>query len=437
MKRLMRGVLATALLSGVAVGYGADLIQVYQQALANDPGLKAQQATQEAGEQVAGVDLAPVLPTVTLRAATVANQTNGHGYEDNNATLSLTQDLWNLNAWSTAASGHYAAMAAESTYQSQLQQFILTVATDYFAVREAADNVNLGSANVALLKQTLQQTQQRYSVGLAAITDVKQAEANYDSALATLIANENSLDIAKEQLMVLTNVHYDELAGLGPEYPFVAPEPNNVNVWVARATQNNAALQAARYQSSASYSDAVASGGNLLPTVQFVSSITREHNNADIVGLEALGQPSRNNRNIVFALQLSWNLFNSGGLTASTLQAAHTYEAQEATQDQTYRSVVSQTRQDFAAVLSNQSLVKAYQESVTAAQASLDQYEAEYRVGTQTIVGVLSAVQTLYQAQQNLVQARYQYVQSVLQLEFDAGDLSEADLVKINHYLRA
>ena len=422
---------AVAVLIGFAISaaHAADLLEVYQQALLSDPGLKANQATSEASDAGVGISAAAALPTVALGANAQVTKVNQQGYNTTGVTATLTQPVFNVNAWSSIAEANQTADAAYATYQSQFQQFILTVADDYFAIRQNQDTVNLDKANVAFLKQTLDQTQQQYNVGLSTMTDVKQAEANYDTARATLIQDQNALAISQENLATLTGKKYTQLAALSEQYPFVPPSPENSDYWVKQATAHNWALQAARATASAQYRNALAVAGNQLPTVSFVGQYARSHNNApDVTGASIIGTNS-------IALKMTWTLFQSGNLVASTLQAANQYEAQEATADGTYRDTVSQTRQDYLAVLAQLSLVQAYQASVTAAQVSLQQNQAQYKVGTQTLVQVLNAVTTLYQAEQNLVIARYGYITAMLQLEMDAGQLSIEDIKNINQYL--
>ena len=121
---------------------------------------------------------------------------------------------------------------------------------------------------------------------------------------------------------------------------------------------------------------------------------------------------------------------------ASSLQAANQYASSQNTELNLFRETTTQARQDFLSVLANISQVAAYKQSVLAAESSLRDYNAKYKVGTATIVDVLNATQTLYQAKSNLANAEYEYITSLLQLKYDAGILNQQDLVSLNKYLQ-
>jgi len=61
---------------------------------------------------------------------------------------------------------------------------IVGVSQAYFDVLSAQDNLVFVQAEKAAVARQLEQTKQRFEVGLSAITDVHDAQAQYDSVLA-------------------------------------------------------------------------------------------------------------------------------------------------------------------------------------------------------------------------------------------------------------
>ena len=61
--------------------------------------------------------------------------------------------------------------------------------------------------------------------------------------------------------------------------------------------------------------------------------------------------------------------------------------------------------------------------------------EAGYQVGTRTIVDVLDATTTLYNAKQQLSDARYSYMINQLNIKYALGTLNEQDLAVLNSQL--
>lgn len=80
----------------------------------------------------------------------------------------------------------------------------------------------------------LDQTTQRFNVGLVAITDVQNARAQYDTVLANEVTARNNLDNAVEQLRQITGNYYPELAALNVEN-FKTDKPQPVNALLKEA----------------------------------------------------------------------------------------------------------------------------------------------------------------------------------------------------------
>jgi outer membrane protein len=417
--------------------FAVDLMTVYQQAVANAPVLKSDAATNMAAAEAIPINAAGLLPQLTFTAAASQNQTKNYAvsasYQAENYQFQLTQQLLNVNKVGSLQNAKATAQAQSATYNSQQQSFILTVATDYFNILEAQDNLNSSIAQANFLAKTLKQTKQKFEVGLATDTDLKQAEAQYDEAYATKLQNENALQNAYEVLDELTNRRESNLATLKPEFPFVSPQPAEVQHWISLAEKNNAALQAQRYTTLASLKNVTTQVGNQLPTLSLVGTYGQTRYSGSVPSIIST---TFSQKAATIGLQLNWTVFQGGALFGKSLQAAKQYEAAEDTEDNLYLQTISQTKQDYLGVMANISLVTAYRQSVLANTLSLREFEAKYRVGDETIVNVLNAVQNLYQAQQNFSQAEYQYILSALQLKLDAGTLGVADLAYLNSWLQ-
>jgi len=97
-----------------------------------------------------------------------------------------------------------------------------------------------------------------------------------------------------------------------------------------------------------------------------------------------------------------------------------------------HRSVVQTVRSSFNNISASISSINAYKQAVVSAQSSLDAMEAGYQVGTRTIVDVLDATTTLYNAKQQLSSARYTYLINQLNIKSALGTLNESDLLALN-----
>ncbi len=416
--------------------FASDLLSVYRDALQNSPLPTNYLATQNSTKEGTPIALGALLPQFAVTANGTYTKTTAPdaSYPSTGYSLTLTQPLFNYSDYASLAGATDNSDAAEATYHSNMQNFMLTVATDYFNVLLAEYNVKFAQANVDSLKSTLDQTEAKFSVGLATSTDVLQAKSNYKSAIATLIANQNTLQDADQTLMVLTGKPEANLALIKQDFPYVPPDPDNLSTWVQDALQNNFALIAQHDTTRAALATVNQTVGTQLPSVNLELSYGQSFYRESSVPNAVSSYPQILGASI--SLNLTWTVFNGGEQMASALQEANNYASSQNTELNLYRQTKMQTQQDFLSVMANMSQVQAYKQSVIAAQSSLDDYNAKYRVGTATIVDVLNATQTLYQAKSNLANAAYQYIISLLQLKYDAGNLNEKDLVALNNYLQ-
>lgn len=416
-----------------------DLVGVYNDAAQSSPILKSDWATYEAAHANVPIAVSALLPQVALTGSAEAINTDQPGIVSNTTyptalySVSVTQPLFNYNQFAGVAQAKESSNAAEATYQSQLQSFVLTLAEDYFNVLEAQDNVSFAQAQLLSLTTTLHQTREKFEAGVATYTDVAQAKANADSAQAQLVQNQEALVNANETLWTLTGKKEDNLAKVKSDFPYTPPVPDDETTWVHQSLTQNAALLAQQATTSAALASVHQAVGNQLPNVSLVASYGEQFYRESVpLGISASGQISAAS----IELALTWTVFSGGELMASTLQAANQYASSEDTTENLYRTTQSDAQQDFLSVIANMSQVSAYKQSVIAAQSTLNDYNAKYKVGTATIVDVLNATQTLYQDQSSLAQAEYAYIDSLLQLKFDAGTLNPKDLDYFNQYLQ-
>ncbi|MEC8022087.1 MAG: TolC family protein, partial [Pseudomonadota bacterium] len=164
------------------------LAGVYELALNNDPMLAMAEASYRVGLEQRKIARAALLPQANITYSDsesysksrgqfaigtfiVENATNS-GQDSDGYVASLTQPLFDLNAWFTFRSGSELTKQAEATFKQAQQDLIVRVSQAYFTVLRAAANLSAAQAQEAALKAQLEQVQQRFDVGLVAITDV-------------------------------------------------------------------------------------------------------------------------------------------------------------------------------------------------------------------------------------------------------------------------
>lgn len=436
-----------------------DLLQAYQQARASDPVLAQAQATKMATQE--GVVQARSVLLPQLNASYSYSQSHGtssstqpfsttSGFQIFNFTSSskdygtqlqgvLSQTLFNFSDWANLKAAHASARSQDATYSSAEQDLYLRVSSAYFGVLAAQDQVSYAEANEKALKSQLDQAKQRFEVGLAAITDVNQAKAQYDTAVATVISARNALDDAREALTQITGKSADDLRPLREDIPMNAPAPDSLDAWVNMALQNNPGLRAYEQQVNAASDSVKAAYGAHLPTLTAQVSYTRAPGWADQDSrLGGLGEYHSNSlsRNTAIGVVLNIPIFSGFATQSKVRQAIYNRDSTQDVLEQQRRALVRNTRNAFRSVLAGIASVDANKQAVVSAKSSLEATQAGYEVGTQTIVDVLLAQQTLFQAQSAYSQSRYNLLLSRLTLAFDGGKLGYTQLQEVNALLQ-
>lgn len=299
---------------------------------------------------------------------------------------------------------------------------------------KAIDALSYIEANKEAVYRQLDQVTQRFNVGLVAITDVQNARANYDSVIAQEVAGRNDLENAIEKLRQVSGVYYSQLASLNIDR-FKTNELGDINAILKEAEERNLSLLSARLAQDVSRENIRLAETGHMPTVNLdaSTSVTNSYQHGSGYNTPYGGGAtnSYNGQNSI-GLNLSIPLYTGGAVSSQVEQAQYGFQGASEQLESVYRNVIQLVRSSFNNVSSSISSINAYKQVVVSAQSSLDAMEAGYQVGTRTIVDVLTATTALYQAKQNLSNARYDYMINQLNIEFARGTLNEDDIARLN-----
>ncbi|HVS22106.1 MAG TPA: TolC family protein, partial [Gammaproteobacteria bacterium] len=206
------------------------LIDIYKRALDNDPAFREAEQTYLAAAQGKPLARSSLLPALSLTGNRSDRNTDTLGgavattgqaagsrsivdFASHGWTVSLSQNLFDWGLLKTLKQSDKRVAQAETTYEAAKQDLTTRVATRYFAVLAAEDNVaSAVSARESIARQ-LEQAQRRFEVGLIAITDVQQSQAGYDNAVAEEIVARQVLATAHEFLREIIGEDIAKIAG--------------------------------------------------------------------------------------------------------------------------------------------------------------------------------------------------------------------------------
>ncbi|MEZ8101392.1 outer membrane channel protein TolC [Vibrio bivalvicida] len=438
MKKLLPLFISAALGSLSTNAFADTLTEIYNQAKENDPTLLSAAAKRDEAFEAVTSSRAALLPQINLTAGynVTRGETelkNASNTDNDNETLSagvtFSQALYDRSSWITLDTAEKGARQSDASYAAAQQALILRVSTAYFDVLRAQDNLVFVQAEKAAVGRQLEQTKQRFEVGLSAITDVHDAQAQYDSVLADEVLAQNSLVNSYEGLREITGQEHSNLDVLDTQRFSAQKTTSAINELVDEAQEKNLSLLSARItQDIAKDKISNASSGHL-PKL----SLDGGYSYSDVSNATS-SDPTTNDFKV--GVNLNVPLYTGGSTTSLTKQAEFNYVSASQDLEKTYRSVVKDVRAFNNNISASIGALRAYEQTVVSAQSALEATEAGFDVGTRTIVDVLDSTRRLYDANKNLSNARYDYILSVLQLRQAVGTLSEQDVLDVNAGLK-
>ncbi|MCW8409978.1 TolC family outer membrane protein [Legionella sp. PATHC035] len=440
MKKLLFGYLMTLGLSS-HVFAATDLMDIYHQALENDPIFKNAYDTYMASAEALPQARAALLPQVGITAQATRNvfhvndgifTIQDNTYNSRTWQVSASQAIFNYQAWARVQQAKASVKAAQAVFNDAAQDLILRTAKAYFDVLFAQDTLNFAEAKKRANMRQYEQAKQRFEVGLDPITSVYEAKAAYDQSVATVIASRNNQINQSENLRKLTNHVYEVIAPLRDgKIPLIKPEPNVVDQWIDTGLKQNYKLLSAKYNLEVARENMKALSAGNWPTISLQGNTvetTNEVNSSNPL-LPA------NQKLSTVGLALNFPVFQGGLVRSQTRQAQHSFQASSERVEQSYRDVVVNSRIAFNTITDGISKVKADRQTVISQQNSLESTEAQFEVGTRTMVDVVNAQQRLFEAQNQLANDQYSLINAVLTLKYLAGTLNANDLELINSWL--
>lgn len=417
----------------------ADLLEVFIQAEQSDPVFLEAQANYRAQLEARPQARALLLPDLRFSANTFDNyqdittdaafgQDGEFRFGTRGYSLNLVQPLFRMDAFLQFRQTDSIIASAHAELQAAWQELAIRVIERYFDVLAAQDNLDFARAEERSLERQLEEARQRFEVGLTAITDLQEAQAGYDRAIAEVIEAENAIDNAREALREITGEYVHRLAHLEEDVPLVSPTPDDIEVWTSTALEENLNVIAARFALDTAQSEIDVQRAGHLPRIDLVARKGFDYSGGGRFGGTDIHSDA-------IGVELNMPLFQGGLVTSRTREARQLYDASMQRLYNAQRSAQRQTRQSYLGVMSGISRIKAFKQAIVSSETALEATNAGFEVGTRTAVDVVTAERALSDARRNYARSRYDYIVNSMRLKQAAGTLSNEDIAHINLWL--
>jgi len=437
-RRLGLALLALSLAPAI---HAADLLTLYRDALANNPGYAAARADLAAARELLPQARGQLLPNLGLNAGAtrtqVDNDTVGifgnrretrYEFTSSSYGLTLNQPLYRRQLWAQLDQARAQIREAEARFAYAGNDLALKLVQAYFDALLARDNLRLIAEQKTAIEAQLAQAKRLYESGYGTVTEVNEAQARLDSVRAQEIAAVNTLEVRLHGLNEITGRLPKTLLPLGSGMPLQRPDPERLEDWIEFALERNPVVRFQQARLEIAQQELAKARAGHHPTLDLVAGLRRDRDP---------GYTTLDTRNEVAEIGLRFNLplYQGGQIESRGRQTLALLDSARSQLEAARRQVAQQTRQEYLNVVNGVAQVGALEQALKSHELALYSMEKGFKAGVRTSVDILNQQQLLYTAKRDLLKARYDYLISRMKLKTAAGLLEESDIEEVNGWL--
>lgn len=441
--RLLISILAAATVAlASAPAQALDLLKSYRLALEQDASYQASRAETAASREVLPQARAQLLPNLSSSLSRSKNQTNSetpgflgarnfssYEYLSSSYAMTLRQPLYRKYNFALYQQAQSQVVSAEAALDKSLQDMLVRLCGAYFEALMAQDQLSLVLSTKEAYAGQLQATKRLLESGQGTRTDIDDAQARYDMALAQELEASQNVGHTRRQLQVIVNQPVDSLASLKPErMQLMAPLPANPEEWITRGEEINAELRAMRANIESASQELEKARAGHMPTVDLFAQRSRSlsENQVTINQFYLTSQ---------VGVQVNIPIYAGGYASSQVRQASANLEKFQQQYEARRRDVDLQIRKEFQNVAEGVLKVKAQEQAERSSDQALFSNQKGYQAGTRTQIDILNAQQQRMNVRRDLASARYQYLMARVRLQGLVGSLNEDEIKLINSWL--
>ncbi len=347
-------------------------------------------------------------------------------YNTINYGISIRQPLFNLPDIKEYQESKLTAAKSDLDLRNEEISLMVRVAEAYFNVLFNMDNLELNKSRILASKEQLEQSRHRMVSGYGTLTEIKEAQADYDISLAEGVEILYAVENSKRDLENLVGVYPDRLSTLdASKLKLERPDPVAVEAWIDLAHAGNLKFSSAKKELMIAAKGVEKNQAARYPTLDLIAgrSYSESENNYSIGSTYDTWS---------VAVQMSMPIYTGGYVSASVRQSkARMLKAQEQIVSM-QRQVDADIRKYFSGVVFGISQIRAYELAVAANEIALEGTRKGYSAGFRSNVEVLDAQQKLQESRRNLARGRYRYILNQFMLRLTAGILTPSDVDEVN-----
>jgi len=434
----MRNRFIISLIIGLAFTLNAfanDLVQIYQEALVNDPQYASARASLMAGQEQSVQGLSRLFPQIAGSGSYSRTKNEHIPYtSETRYGVNLTQPLFNWVSYQNYEKSKLAVSVSEAHFAASQQELILRVTQAYFDVLTAQDVIVFAEAQKVAIGEQLESAKRSFEVGTTTITDVHEAQARYDLADAQEYAAASDLEIRRAALQQIIGRLPDHLSPLRKSVNVSPPDPNKMDIWVNYSEKQNYAVAASELALEMAKRDISINRAGHYPTVDLVAG--HNHTNTGRTLQTPGGGTAYSDTTSSIGVQMNIPLFSGFAVTSKVRESIALEDKARNDLVAARRSSAQLAREAYLGLNSGLSQIKALEAAEISSLSALDANKLGYEVGVRINIDVLNAEQQVFSTRRDLTIARHAAIMNALKLKYAAGILNDSDVQQINLLLQ-
>ena len=444
----MKQIIFILLLAISTSSRATDLMDIFQQALTNDPIYQQEELKALASKEDINMSHAALLPNADFTAQPLINNQNNSGaitadgiqpvnnvFNSIDMRLSVNQPVFNFRNFSRLSAAKLSHQAALANLNAKLQDLIIRVAEAYFNTLYSKNNLAFYRSNKSTLAKQLADAKEKYRIGKASQNDIDTAQSAFSLAESEYMTAQEQLMERQQNLTRMTTFDYMELKPLKDSFPMASPQPANLDSWINKAIKQNWSIKTHQLLVTAAREKIKQQFSAHLPVVSaevYYDTQSFHSQNGSLI----IGKGSSRQNNLTAFLNLRVPLYSGGLVTAAVRKSQYHFQIEQRQLDSSRRDTIYTVKQSYMRIRSALQKINSDKQAIKAYQSSLSGFKDRYQVGAGTIINVITQQDKLLRIQKEYNRDQYNYIIEILRLKKAAGSLSIDDLRIINSWLK-
>ena len=419
--------------------FSVDLIQIYEVAKRNDPILLESEARHKSIMQSYPIARSALLPRLDFNASSKRTREaiSGSVYGRSSSTSQYTTDQHSFDfAQPVYRKDLYTLLkkskleVAQSLAERDLarQELIIRVTEAYFDILKSKDQLAFAESELNYTSATLRGAKEKFKLGIISELELKDIQSYYEVSKSNLFSAKNNLDVAKDSIYLITGNRFEIYNSLNKLFKPSLSDIKNLIEWEQLAGKYNLSLIAQKSLVEVKEKGLEYEKSKHYPTIDLVASASKTYK-----GGGSSGKYDSNNDYI--GLQLNVPIFYGGETRYKTKQAKYLYDAESQKLSYMKKNLSNEVRKAYLNVLNSEKKIHAMHKVLKAKKMQVEMSQESLKLDLETSRNLLNSIKDMYEAKNNYLIAKYDFILSKLNLKKTAGLLSVDDLRYVNSWL--